>query len=36
MRHLRDLGLLVRSPEREAEIEEAMRYTKPLQPLYPV
>jgi len=35
VRHLRDMGLMVRSPEREAEVEEGMRHVAPLQPLYP-
>lgn len=37
VRHLRDLGLLVRSVERVAEIEADKRFTgRPPQPLYPV
>jgi len=36
LRHLRDIGMLIRSPERAAEIEDAKRYTKPPEPLYPV
>lgn len=35
LRHLRDLGLLIRAPERLAEIEEAKRYVKAPEPLYP-
>jgi predicted phage terminase large subunit-like protein len=36
LRKLRDMGLLVRQPEREAEIEESMQYRGQQQPLYPV
>jgi len=37
LRHLRDLGLLVRSPERIAELNAANQHQgKPPQPLYPV
>ena len=37
LRHLRDLGLLVRSPERMAELNAANQHQgKPPQPLYPV
>ena len=38
MRHMREVGLLTRSAERMAEVEDAMRFkgNKPLQPLYPV
>jgi predicted phage terminase large subunit-like protein len=35
LRHLRDAGLLVRSPEKLAEIEAAKQYQKPPTPLYP-
>lgn len=35
LRHLRDIGMLIRSPERAADIEEGKRYTKPAEPLYP-
>lgn len=36
LRHMRDLGLLVRAPERLAEIDLAKRYVKQPGPLYPV
>ncbi len=35
LRKLRDMGLLVRAPERLAEIEAAKRYARPPAPLYP-
>jgi predicted phage terminase large subunit-like protein len=35
LRHLRDAGLLVRSPEKMAEIERNKQYQKPSPPLYP-
>lgn len=35
LRHMRDLGLLVRAPERLAGIEEAKRYVRAPAPLYP-
>lgn len=35
LRHLRDAGLLVRSPEKMAEIERFKQYQKPEGPLYP-
>jgi len=35
LRKLRDMGLLVRAPERLAEIEDAKRYARPPAPLYP-
>lgn len=35
LRHLRDLGMLQRAPERLVEIEESKRYTKAAEPLYP-
>lgn len=35
LRHLRDLGMLIRAPERLAEIEMAKQYTRPALPLYP-
>ena len=34
LRHLRDLGMLVRGPEARAEVEDGMRLQKPLPPLY--
>jgi len=38
LRHMREVGLLTRSAERMAEVEDATRFkgNKPLQPLYPV
>jgi len=36
LRKLRDMGLLVRQPEREAEIEQEKAYVGREQPLYPV
>ena len=38
LRHLREIGLLTRSVERMAHVEESMRFkgNKPLQPLYSV
>jgi len=36
LRKLRDMGLLIRQPEREAEIEQSKQYTGPTQPLYSV
>lgn len=36
LRKLRDMGLLVRAPEREAEIEESQRYIGRQEPLYAV
>lgn len=36
LRHLRELGILTRSAERVAEVEEQMRHRGgPLEPLYP-
>lgn len=36
LRHLRDIGLLIRGPERLADIESSKQYTgRPLAPLYP-
>ena len=35
LRHIRDIGLLTRSAERVAEMEEAKRYVKAPGPLYP-
>lgn len=35
LRHLRDLGLLTRAPERLAELEEGRRYVREPAPLYP-
>jgi predicted phage terminase large subunit-like protein len=37
LRHLRDIGILTRAPERLHDIEESMRYTGPTRPapLYP-
>jgi predicted phage terminase large subunit-like protein len=35
LRHLRDAGLLIRSPEKMAEIERGKQYQKPPTPLYP-
>ena len=35
LRHIRDLGLLVRAPERLHEIEEAQRFVPVAAPLYP-
>lgn len=35
LRHMRDMGLLVRAPERLSAIEDAKQYVKPLEPLYP-
>ena len=34
LRHLRDLGMLVRAPEAIAEVEQSMRHERPLAPLY--
>jgi len=36
LRKLRDIGILIRQPEREAEIEQSKQYTGPEQPLYSV
>ena len=37
IRHMRDLGMLTRAPERQAEIEEGMRHTgSPPTALYPI
>jgi predicted phage terminase large subunit-like protein len=36
LRKLRDMGLLVRAPEREADIEENLRYVARQEPLYAV
>jgi predicted phage terminase large subunit-like protein len=37
IRHVRDLGMLTRAPERQAEIEEGMRHTgQPPTALYPI
>jgi len=36
LRHLRDMGLLIRKPEKEAEIEAMKVFRGAQQPLYPV
>jgi predicted phage terminase large subunit-like protein len=36
LRKLRDMGLLIRQPEREAQVEESMQYTSRQEPLYSV
>ena len=35
LRKMREMGLLVRAPERQAELQEALRYERAPEPLYP-